>query len=155
MPTWSAWVRAMAALLACVRGIERDPCLGEWVGLRREAHADLMCVCVFGAGRGGLTIAKLCSHLVQRHCGMNAGRLKIFTGSRPRKRDLVRLRWCRKVTQLRRRERSYPGEAVTTIAAAGEGGRPHCPARCWNNGPRKDGSRWFLRAGIMSPAEAQ
>lgn len=37
-------VCAMAALLVCIRGIERDPCLGEWVGLRREAHADLMCV---------------------------------------------------------------------------------------------------------------
>lgn len=49
-PTQLVWncvrpgARATAALLACVRGIERDPCLGEWVGLRREAHADLMCV---------------------------------------------------------------------------------------------------------------
>lgn len=42
--TLSAWVCAMTALLVCIRGIERDPCLGEWVGLRREAHADLMCV---------------------------------------------------------------------------------------------------------------
>lgn len=49
-PTQLVWnrvrlgARATAALRACVRGIERDPCLGEWVGLRREAHADLMCV---------------------------------------------------------------------------------------------------------------
>lgn len=27
-----ARLRATAALRACVRGVERDPCLGEWVG---------------------------------------------------------------------------------------------------------------------------
>lgn len=42
--TLSVLVCAMAELLACTRGIERDPCLGEWEGLRRGAHADLMCV---------------------------------------------------------------------------------------------------------------
>lgn len=39
-------------LLPCIRGIERDPCLGEWVGLGRGAHVDLASVGGDGVGEG-------------------------------------------------------------------------------------------------------
>lgn len=41
-----------SVLLVCTKGIERDPCLGEWVGLGGEAHVAL--VCVSGGGWGGV-----------------------------------------------------------------------------------------------------
>lgn len=39
-------------LSPCIRGIERDPCLGEWVGLGRGAHVDLASVGGDGVGGG-------------------------------------------------------------------------------------------------------